>query len=377
MRKSRQDATRTKGPMPKEQFKTGKPVGSQAAPSASNSREASSPASPAQRAIVLGRIGFDLYSEEIGAPLDRVRHFRAGLGGSSANIAVGLARLEWRVTMLGAVSDDAVGRFVVSELAAEGVDVEAVQAVRGHNTSLAINQVAPPSGVEQVFYRSSPADAFLAWNHRMAEKLSPRKISGDGPVLFVTNGTSLCSENSRRVTTRALKTARAMGMTTVLDVDYRASSWSSPASAGRACRAVWPWVDILLANDDEMRLLALATRAIRATPSEGAEERVAAGALRRGVQIVVWKRGAAGSVAFNAAGRSAVPAARVEVVSTNGAGDGFAAGFLTAYGRGLEIAECLRYGNAAAGWVVAQSGCAQAMPRPGELEDSLLRAGRG
>ena len=345
-------------------------VAKRIAPSRVRASGASSLTNPARRAIVLGRIGYDLYSEEIGAPLDRVRHFRAGLGGSSANIAVGLARLEWHVTMLAAVSDDAVGRFVVSALAAEGVDVDAIQTVRGHNTSLALNQVAPPSGVEQVFYRCRPADAVLVWDRRMAAKLTRRKIACDGPSLFVTNGTSLCSEGSRSVTTRALQTARAIGMTTVLDVDYRASSWRSPASAGNACRAVWPWVDILLANADEMRLLA--PRAARAA---GVEERVAASALRRGAKIVVWKRGAAGSVAFTTTGRSAVPVAPVTVISTNGAGDGFAAGFLTAYGRGLGVADCLRYGNAAAGWVVAQSGCAEAMPRPADLERSVGTVG--
>lgn len=356
--------------MPKERVEVIKPVARRIAPSGARPKIASPLADRARRAIVLGRVGYDLNSEELGIALDRVRHFRAGLGGSSANIAVGLARLKWHVTMLGAVSDDAVGRFVVSELAAEGVDVGAVQLVHGHNTSLALNQVAPPFGAEQVFYRCRPADAALVWDRRMAAKLTRRKIAFVGPTLFVTNGTSLCSEGSRVATTRALQTARAAGMTTVLDVDYRASSWSSPTNAGNACRAVWPWVDILLANADEMRLLA--PRAGRAV---GVEDRVAASALRRGVQIVVWKRGAAGSVAFTAAGRTAVPAAPVTVVSTNGAGDGFAAGFLTAYGRGLGVTDCLRYGNAAAGWVVAHAGCAEAMPRPADLERRLAAAG--
>lgn len=354
--------TLANGIIPKETIEMRNSVAKRIAPSGVRASGPNSPTNSAWRAIVLGRIGYDLYSEEIGTPLDRVRHFRAGLGGSSANIAVGLARLQWQVTMLGAISDDAVGRFVVSELSAEGVDVEAVQTVRGHNTSLALNQVAPPIGVEQVFYRCRPADAVLVWDRRMAAKLTKRKTACDGPSLFVTNGTSLCSEGSRAVTTRALQTARANGMTTVLDVDYRASSWSSPASAGNACRAVWPWVDILLANADEIRLLA--PRAARAA---GVEERVAASVLRRGAKIVVWKRGAAGSVAFTTKGRSAVPAVPVTVVSTNGAGDGFAAGFLTAYGRGLGVTDCLLYGNAAAGWVVAQSGCAEAMPRPADL----------
>jgi 5-dehydro-2-deoxygluconokinase len=156
-------------------------------------------------------------------------------------------------------------------------------------------------------------------------------------------------------------------MTTVLDVDYRASSWSSPASAGAACRAVWPWVDILLANETEMRLLAP-----RAAQSGNVEERVAASALRRGVQIVVWKRGHAGSVAFTSTGRTVASAVPTKVMSTNGAGDAFAVGFLTGYGSGLPLAECLAYGCATAAHVVAQVGCADAMPRLTELEKFKL-----
>jgi len=322
-------------------------------------------AAAAPRAVVLGRIGYDLYSQEPSIPLDQVRRFRAGLGGSSANIAVGLSRLGWRVTMLSAVSDDAVGRFVTSALAAEGVDVTAVQAVRGHNTSLALTEVVPPLGAEQVFYRCRPADAELAWSGRVSAAVGRGGAPAGSPAIFLTNGTTLCTPRSRAVTVRALRAARAAGMTTVIDVDYRASSWRSTAAAGAAARAIWPWVDILLANDGEMRMLA---------PSPGragGAAHVAAAALRRGIQIVVWKRGADGSVAFTAEGQFRAAAAPVTVVSTNGAGDGFASGFLAAYGHGLPVAECLRHGSAAAGCVVGRVECAAAMPRPAELTRSL------
>jgi len=43
--------------------------------------------------IVLGRIGYDLLAEELHVPLPEVRRFSRYLGGSSANMAVGLARL--------------------------------------------------------------------------------------------------------------------------------------------------------------------------------------------------------------------------------------------------------------------------------------------
>ena len=50
-------------------------------------------------AVILGRIGYDLYSEELNVPLSQVRTFSRYLGGSSANMAVGLSRLGAQVGM--------------------------------------------------------------------------------------------------------------------------------------------------------------------------------------------------------------------------------------------------------------------------------------
>ena len=47
--------------------------------------------------VILGRIGYDLYSEEPHVPLPQVRRFSRYLGGSSANMAVGLSRLGAKV----------------------------------------------------------------------------------------------------------------------------------------------------------------------------------------------------------------------------------------------------------------------------------------
>lgn len=54
-------------------------------------------------AVVLGRVAIDLYANEVGVPLKDVRTFSKFLGGSPANIAVGLARLGARVAFIGRV----------------------------------------------------------------------------------------------------------------------------------------------------------------------------------------------------------------------------------------------------------------------------------
>jgi len=76
--------------------------------------------------ICLGRAAVDLYSEQIGAPLEDVSSFKKYLGGSSCNIAFGTSRMGLKSSMLTRVGDEHMGRFVRKELARVGVDVSHV-----------------------------------------------------------------------------------------------------------------------------------------------------------------------------------------------------------------------------------------------------------
>src|SRR5882724_953837 len=93
---------------------------------------------------ILGRIGYDLYSEEPNVPLPQVRRFSRYLGGSSANMAVGLSRLGAQVGMVGALGTDSLSQFLLDFLGAERVDVSHVKRSPGYLPSLALTEVSPP-----------------------------------------------------------------------------------------------------------------------------------------------------------------------------------------------------------------------------------------
>jgi 5-dehydro-2-deoxygluconokinase len=306
---------------------------------------------------VLGRVGYDLYAVEQGRPLAEVEHFSRHLGGSSANIAVGLARLGLRVAIVSSVGDDALADYLIGFLNKEGVDARRVTRVAGFGTSLCLTEVSPPDRFPQVFYRYKPADSQVQAGEEEIALLR-------GARLFVTNGTSLCASPSRESTARALEAARAARVRTVLDVDYRPSSWSAPEEAGRAARAVLPWVDVVIGNEDEIALL---------TGKRDAREQVRA-VLDGGPSLLVRKRGAEGVEAFTRDASAASPPIAVPVASTIGAGDGFASGFLAALLEGRPLEDCLRRGNAAAAVVVSRVSCSDAMPYPNEVEAMLARA---
>jgi 5-dehydro-2-deoxygluconokinase len=310
-------------------------------------------------AVILGRIGYDLYSEEPHVPLPQVRRFSRYLGGSSANIAVGLARLGASVGIVSCLGDDSLSRFLVDFLQAEKVETTHVKQAPGFLPSLCLTEVSPPDRFPQVFYRRDPVDTMLD----VAEEDLDYVTSGR---MFITNGTSLCASPSRESTYLALERAKQAGCRVVLDVDYRSMSWRKPEEAGLAVRLALPFMDVLIGNQLELKLVAGVDDLDQAT----------AKLQSAGVPMLVSKLGEQGTRVLSGSGSVYLPPYTVEVCTTIGAGDGFASGFIYALLRGLPTEECLHYGNAAASIVVSRLSCSEAMPTLPEVEDMIRQQGR-
>ena len=135
---------------------------------------------------------------------------------------------------------------------------------------------------------------------------------------------------------KLFRDARAAGLTTSLDPGFDPSERWDPDLI-ETLRSV----DVFFPNEVELRGL---------TGSDDPEEavrRLQKGSTR--VQVVA-KLGARGAMAIDGGGRPVhVPAPRVDVVDTTGAGDSFDAGFLHAWLGGAELTDCLRLGAACGG----------------------------
>jgi 5-dehydro-2-deoxygluconokinase len=304
--------------------------------------------------VILGRIGYDLYSEEPHVPLPQVRRFSRYLGGSSANMAVGLSRLGARVGMVSCLGDDSLSRFLMDFLQAEKVETSHVQTAPGFLPSLCLTEVSPPDRFPQVFYRRDPVDTML-------DVTDDDLNYATHGSMFVTNGTTLCASPSRESAYRALERARKAGCRVVLDVDYRSMSWRKPEEAGLAVRLALPFVDVLIGNQLELKLVA------------GDEDLDQATAKLQfaGVPMLVSKLGEQGTRVLSGSDSVYLPPYSVDVCTTIGAGDGFASGFLYAMLKGLPVQECLHYGNAAAAIVVSRLSCSEAMPSLLEVEEMM------
>ena len=108
--------------------------------------------------ICLGRLGVDLYAQQIGARLEDVTSFAKYIGGSSANIAFGCARLGLKSAMLARVGNEHNGQFLTNALAAEGCDVSHIKIDPDRLTAMVMLGLKDKETFPLIFYRENCAD---------------------------------------------------------------------------------------------------------------------------------------------------------------------------------------------------------------------------
>ena len=176
--------------------------------------------------LTMGRIGVDLYPQQVGVGLDEVETFGKYLGGSATNVAVAAARYGRRTAVITRTGEDPFGRFLHAALRGYGVDDRYVTPVKGLPTPVTFCEIFPPDDFPLYFYRWPKAPDLEIYR----EELDTGAIREAG-VFWVTV-TGLSQEPSRTATLAALE-ARQNRDITVLDLDYRPMFWAS-REAGQA-----------------------------------------------------------------------------------------------------------------------------------------------
>src|ERR1700684_3805460 len=194
--------------------------------------------------LTMGRVGVDLYPQQVGVHLEDVETFAKYLGGSATNVAVAAARYQRLTAVITRTGDDPFGRFVHQALVGYGIDDRFVSSVPGLPTPVTFCEIFPPDDFPLYFYRwPKPADREIN-----AEELDYDAIRSAG-VFWVT-GTGLCDEPSRTATLAALEARNKRGIT-VLDLDYRPMFWESREQARGWIQQALPHVSVAVGNLDE------------------------------------------------------------------------------------------------------------------------------
>ena len=325
--------------------------------------------------ICIGRLAVDLYAQQVGARLEDVTSFAKYLGGSSANIAFGAARLGLKSAMLTRVGDDHMGRFLTESLEREGCDTHHVVVDKQRLTALAMLGLKDRDTFPLVFYRDNCAD--MAFD---VDDVDEDFIASSRALLIT--GTHLSTQKVLAASTKALDFARSHDVRTILDIDYRPVLWGLTGKADGETRFIanddvtahllrlLPKFDLVIGTEEEFRI------------AGGGDDLLAS--LRKVREVtpatLVVKRGALGCTVIEGAipkdidDEPTFGGVQVEVLNVLGAGDAFASGFLSGWLRDKTYGECAEVANACGALVVSRHACAPAMPTPTELHYFLSHA---
>ncbi|MFH8728269.1 sugar kinase [Streptomyces termitum] len=299
-----------------------------------------------------------------------VPSFTRAIGGAESNVACALAAAGHRARWTGRVGADGFGDHLTAALAAHGVDVTTVQRDPRRPTGVYFRTDADRAtdAHEVAYYRAGSAAS------AMSPATVPHETLAGARILHLTGITAALSADCRALL-HALTAPRPGRPLVSFDVNHRPALWHDGDAAGvlldLANRA-----DLVFVGADEAETL------------WGAPDARAVAALVDRPAVLVVKHGAAGATAFDRTGRAGGTDGaggtggtagtagaggavhqerppRVDVVSTIGAGDAFAAGFLSATLRGLPLPARLRHGHLMA---------AAALTTPGDLATPPSRA---
>ncbi|MEU1225001.1 sugar kinase [Streptomyces sp. NPDC005828] len=283
-----------------------------------------------------------------------VPSFTRAIGGAESNVACALAAAGHRVRWVGRVGRDGFGDHLVDTIASYGVDVGGVGRDPDRPTGVYFRTDSDraTSAHEVVYYRAGSA----------ASAMSPATVSyesvADARILHLTGITAALSASCLALV-RELTAPRPGRPLVSFDVNHRPGLWRE-GGAAEVLLSLARRADIVFVGADEAAALwgVADPAAIREVLAEPA--------------VVVVKGGGEGAVAFERGAASfPAPAPHVTVLSTVGAGDAFAAGFLSATLRGLGTRDRLRHGHLAAAAVLTVPGDLAAPPRR-DLADRLV-----
>ncbi|CAO1611728.1 5-dehydro-2-deoxygluconokinase [Brochothrix thermosphacta] len=305
--------------------------------------------------IAVGRACIDLNAVEFNRPMEETMTFAKYVGGSPANVAIGLAKLGLKPGFIGKLADDQHGRFIKTYMTAAGVDMEeTVLDTAGHKTGLAFTEIKSPSECSILMYRDEVADLYLE-----ASEVDEAYIK-EARLLLV-SGTALSMSPSREAILTAVAYAKKNDVPVVFELDYRPYTWQSLEDTAVYYSLVANQADIIIGTRDEFDRLE--------NKEGGKNEETIAALFQHSAQLIVIKHGVEGSYAYTKAGDVYNGKAyKTKVLKTFGAGDSYAAAFIYAVLAGKSIETALKYGSASASIVVSKHSSSDAMPDVAAIE---------
>ncbi|WP_232846689.1 bifunctional 5-dehydro-2-deoxygluconokinase/5-dehydro-2-deoxyphosphogluconate aldolase [Devosia beringensis] len=324
--------------------------------------------------ITIGRASVDLYGQQIGTRLEDIGSFAKSVGGCPANIAVGTARLGLKSALITRVGHEQMGRFIVEQLAREGVETAGIATDPERLTALVLLSVEAEGVSPMIFYRTDCADMALS-----EVDIDPDLIASARAI--VVTGTHFSRPHSEAAQKKAIALAKANGARVAFDIDYRPNLWGlaghdagferyvASDMVSQKYQSVLPDCDLIVGTEEEILIasgaadLLSALRTIRSLSSG----------------TIVLKRGPMGCIVYDGAIPDDLEAGIVgkgfpiEVYNVLGAGDAFMSGWLRGWLTGESHATSATWANACGAFAVSRLMCSPEYPSWTELSHFLAK----
>lgn len=308
-------------------------------------------------AITFGEVMAMFVAAEHG-PLDKADRFGVRLAGAEMNVAVGLARLEHSVSYLSAVGDDPFGARARRELSAEGIDISGLTTDFSAPTGFQLKNRVLHGDPSVAYFRKGSAASQMRWFAEAEEAIRAARH------LHVTGVFAALTPHTREFSFNAMRAARQAGVTVSFDPNLRPTLWPDTAEMISTINELAAHADCVLPGLAEGEL----------TTGREEPEAIADFYLERGASQVVLKLGTGGAVLHSEHGTTVEPAFPVQVVDTVGAGDGFAAGWISARLDGLDESSALRRACVVGATATTSEGDKDGLPTRARLREMLSQA---
>lgn len=286
-----------------------------------------------------------------------VHTFEKKVGGAELNVAIGCSRLGLKAGWISRLGNDEFGHYIQQVVRGEGVDTTHVKLMDGYPTSLYFKEIFDDGRAGSYYYRQNSPTSTMR-----PEQIDEAYVA-QAKILHVSGVFPAVTESNREVLLHMVRLAKKNGLLVTFDPNIRLKLWT-PEEARETLLALMPYIDVVLAGEDEAELLVGTS-----DPTE-----VFVRFEQLGVSHVVLKLGERGAIGYRKGEVLELPAIPAAVVvDTVGAGDGFAVGYLYGLIQQWDLQQCLHLANLIGSIVVGVRGDNEGLPY---LEDIKVHLGQ-
>lgn len=288
--------------------------------------------------------------------MEDVENYTLSTAGAELNVAIGVSRLNRRATYLTKLGNDPFGRLIVNTLKKNQIGTEFITFAKENATGFMMKNKVSEGDPEIFYMRKNSA----------ASTLSKEDVDGiefgNYTHLHLTGIFPALSETTRETAYYLIQKAREHQLTVSFDPNLRPQLWKSQEEMVQVLNDLAFQSDIVFPGVAEGKIL---------MGSSNPEE-INSFYRSHGVKTVITKCGSEGAYVTNGEESFMCPGFPVEkVVDTVGAGDGFAAGTLSALMEGKSLHEAVRRGNAVGAIQVMSVGDNEGLPDLEKLEQFI------